>query len=175
MASFHLSLFWEFLGKNDSTWDYWETSTLCQGTWHNTPAQLLRKASCQKRGFRKLKCWWTPKSTQGSPLSAVSCYARRDSCCKLQHSRGWHEQKGHHHSSPPREALSHGKAFIEKDIFITLSINNNKFQKQYKRHPLPKRLPLYCGRDVEDSESRALYCTGHFPNTTTLVTLPVNY
>ena len=48
MANLHLYLFWEFLGKNDSNWDYWERSTLCQGTWHNTPAQLLRKAPCQK-------------------------------------------------------------------------------------------------------------------------------
>lgn len=46
-----------------------------------------------------------------------------------------YEQKGHHHSSPPREALSCGRPFMEKDIFITLSINNNKYQNQCKRHP----------------------------------------
>lgn len=77
---------------------------------------------------------WSADDLQ-SLLKAVSCYAWRDSCCKLQHSRGWHEQKGHHHSSPAMKALSCGKDFMEKAVFITLSINNNKFQKWCKRHP----------------------------------------
>lgn len=51
LRSLHLYLFWEVLSKNGSTWDYWDTSTLGQGTRHNTPAQILRRASCPRGGF----------------------------------------------------------------------------------------------------------------------------
>lgn len=121
-GSLHLYLFWEFLGKNDSTWDYWETSTLCQGTWPNTPAQLLRKASCQKCGFRKLKCWWSPKSAQGSELLCVKRFLLQT---PAQQRLTWAE--GTPSLQSAMKALSCGKDFMEKPVFITLSINNNKF------------------------------------------------
>lgn len=111
VTSVHLCLFCEFLGKNDSTWNDWDTSTVCQRAWNYIPAQLLRKASCLKGGFRKPKCWWTPKSAQGSPFSALRCYARRDAHCKIQYGRSWHEQMGHRHCSSPKEAWPCAKAF----------------------------------------------------------------
>lgn len=83
----------------------------------------------------------------------------------LQHSRGQHEQQGHHCSGPPRGSSSCGS------IIISINNNNNKKSKNNRKdiHYL-ERFPLYSARNAENTESRTLSCRGHFPNATILVT-----
>lgn len=73
-TSLHLYLFWEFLGKNGSTWDYWDTSTLWQGTSHNTPAQLLSRVSCPRGGiWHTTQCCLPSQGTKQQRYSPGQC------------------------------------------------------------------------------------------------------
>lgn len=141
---------------------YGEKSTLWQGTslWHSYwEKHLIKKAVSGN---------WSADEPQillrESPRSA-ELLQKWGLLQYLQHSRGWHEQQGHHCSGPLRGSLSRGSTII--------SINNKKKSKKKKteKTSITWRDFLYIVLGMLKTQKAEQFLTEHiFPNATILVT-----